>query len=583
MWIAVALAAGVAADQARAEIAFTAPRVLDSTKALTSQIAVDPQGGVTVTWLDYDPKTQNTAVQAQRFGATGLPFPIQTLAVVPKVLPQCICPKVTVDFAGRATVAWQGVTSEGQQIEAARIGADGVAEPAQIISPPGLEAWYAIPAANQEGEVVVVWESAGPEGQLEAVVLDSTGAPGEVHPLTVPGEGMTVVPAASPTGDFYVAWTGDDGIETTKLDSEGAPEEVKTVSPPGEAAGAADIVVDSEGRATISWWRGPEVSEAKAVRLDADGTPGAVWTLSPPGQETYEPRLAIDPQGRVTAVWQTFADEVFALRIDAGGDPGPARQLSPEGQLAGEPRAAAALDGRVVVSWTHPTYAFAPEPECLDEELDPADDAVHAAFIGANGQLGQILDASPHGQQSFVSDLALDPMGLPWITWTSYDGTYFCETQDSQIQLSHAVASQVSPGEDPPLQPDPPTSGLDSPSPPTLHLAKRGRTRNDRIAIRARCRGAAGSVCSGRLYLKASAASLRPQGAGEARQKTRSLLFARGRYRVPSGKAGTIAVPIPSAVRSLLAEAGLNWIPVSARGPGLAPSSLLIRLPGGPT
>ena len=580
MWAALTLAAGVgAADQARAEIAFTAPQVLDQTQALTSQVAVDPQGNVTVTWIDYDPETLSTSVQAQRLDPTGLPSPIQTLAVVPRVLPQCICPKITVDLAGRATVVWQGVTSEGRQIEAARIGVDGIAEPAQVISPPGFEGWYAIPAVNPQGESLVVWETAGPEARVESIVLDAAGVPGEVHPLSPPGEGRKAVPAASPTGSFHVAWTGDDGIRATELDAEGEPGKVETVSPPGEPAGAADIVVDSEGRATISWWRGSGANQSKAVRLATDGTPGIVWNLSPPGQETYDPRLAIDPQGRVTAVWQTFSDEVFRLRIDAGAGPGPSQQLSPEGHLAGEPRIAAAPDGRVVVAWTHPSYAFAPEPECLDEELDPADDAVHAAFIGADGQLGSIVSASPHGQQSFLPDLALDPLGLPWVTWTSYDGTYFCETQDMRAQLSHAVELQASPEKDPPASPTPPAPEPASPL-PTLQLAKRGRADDDRVVLRARCRGAAGAVCSGKLRLKASTSSLRSQSAARLGRKPASLVFARGRYRVPSGKTRTITVPISSAVRNRVAEMGPTWISASARGPGLIPSTLLIRLAG---
>jgi hypothetical protein len=581
MWIAVALAAGVvAAGQARAEVAFTAPQVLDSPDSATPQVGVDSQGRVTVVWMDYVPEVDRTAVKAQRLDPTGMPGPVQTLAVVPKAYPQCVCPKVAVDPAGRATVVWQGVTSEGRQIETSHIGLDGIAQPAQVISAPGTEGWYAIPAANQLDEAVVAWKSSGPEGRIESIVLRG-GVPGEIHSLSPPDEGTLPVPAASPTDSFYVAWTGDDGIKTTKLDDEGAPEEVHTVSPPGESAGAADLVVDSEGRSTISWWRGFGGNEVRAVRLDADGTPGTVWTLSPPGQETYEARLAIDPQGRVTAVWQTFGDEVYSARLDSEGTPDAARLLSAKGRPAGEPRVVAAPDGRVVVTWTHTPYPFAPEPGCLDHELDPADDAVRAAFIGADGQLERILDVSPHGQQSFSADVALDPMGLPWIAWNSFDGSYFCEYWETRIQISHAV-TQPSPEEQPPTPPVPPAPDPVPPL-PILQLSKKGRASEDRVVLRARCQGAAGTVCSGKLRLKASVASLRPQSAARAGRKPASVLVARGRYRVPSGKTRKIAVPISSAARSLLAEAGPNWIPASARGPGLAPSSLLIRLPGGAT
>lgn len=585
IWVAVALAAStVITARAQAEVGFTAPQVLDSSEAARPKIAVDSQGRATVVWLDLVPETETVKVQAQQLSPTGLPGPIHTLAVVPKFPPQCVCPEVAVDSSGRATVVWQMLGSEGRQIEAAQIEASGTVHPAQVLSPEGVEGWYGIPAANSKGEVMVVWETAGVEGRVEAVLLDATGAPGEAHPLSAAGEGRLAAPAVSPDDRFHVAWTGKDGIKTTRLDAEGAPEEIHTVSPAGEAAGAADIGVDADGRVTVSWWRGSGAYEAKAVRLAGDGTPGPVWTLSPPGQDAYPPQLAVDPQGRTTVVWQSFEDEVFGVHIDEGGEPGPAQQLSPEGHLAAEPRVAAAPDGRAVVAWTHPSYPFAPEEECLDFEWEPADDVVRAAFLDADGQLDRTYDVSAFGQQSFGADLALDPSGLPWVTWESYDGTYFCPDWDTRVQISRAVTLQPEPegeneGATPPQHPPAPAPLPEA----TLRLAKKGHVQDERIVVRARCRGAAGTVCSGTLRLKAAASHLRPQAAARARHKQAFLVLARGRYRVAGGKAKTLRIPVPPAARNLLAGVAPDWIPATARGRDLAPSSLLIRLPGSST
>lgn len=583
-WVAVALiASAIGAGNAAAEISFTAPQALGSTEAASPQIAVDPQGRATVAWVELIPETETVRVQVQRLDPTGLPGPVHTLAVVAKVPPQCVCPRVAVDGSGRATVVWQMLNSEGRTIEAAQIDASGEAGPAQALSPPEVEGWYAALAADPEGEVLVVWETSGPESRVESVLLDPAGVPGEVHPLSAPGEGRLAAPAVSPAGRFHVAWTGKDGIKTTRLDSEGVPEEIHTVSPPGEAAGVADIVVDSQGRATLAWWRGAGVYEAKAVRLAADGTPGPVWTLSPPEQNTFQPELAIDSQGQVTAVWQTFEDQIFGVHIDAGSDPGAAQQLSPEGHLASEPRLAAAADGRVVVVWTHPSYPFTPEKECLPLEWEPEDDVVRAALLDPDGQLEEIYDVSPHEQQSFGANLALDPLGLPWVAWETYDGTYFCSDWDTRAQVSHAL-TQPSPEEkEGGGTPKPPVVDPDPPPPTTLKLAKKGLVRNGRIAVRAKCRGAAGTFCTGMLRLKAAASHLRPPGAVQARNEKASLLLARGRYRVPGGKAKTLTFPLSPSADGLLADAGPDWIPVTARGRDLIPSSLLIRLPGGNT
>lgn len=567
LWAALALVVvAVLPVPASAEVAFTPPQTLSPVESALSQLAVDPQGRATVVWQEIGSKPKHWAIRTRRIDALGIPGPIYTLGEVPILSgpPQCPCAEVVVDPSGRATITWQTVTEEGRRIESAQITPAGVPEPSQFLSPPGVDGWYAKPTAKPGGEVIVAWHSNFPDDQLEAVVLDPEGVPGEVQPVSEQGDGGNFPNiAVGPEEKFYATWsTEDNGIQFSKLDEEGAPEDVQPVSPPGEEAGVSEIVVDSEGRATISWWRGLGVYEAKAVRIAADGTPGTTWTLSPPGQTALDPRIAVDLQGRVTAVWETFSEQVFSVRLDENGVPGEPRPLTPKGRIGGDPRVAAAKDGTVVVAWNHTPMAFAPEPECLDVELNPEDDVVRVAFIRPDGELDRIYEASPRGQQSFEVDLALDPLGLPWVTWTSLDGTYFCEDSDSRVVASHALALQP-PVEEEPSPPPPP------PPPPeeagTLRLAKKGFAQKGRVLLRARCHGGSGEPCSGALRLVVPGKGLR---------------LAHGRYRVQPGQSKQLSVPLTKAAKRFLAADGPDRIAARARGRGLAATHVLVRFGG---
>jgi hypothetical protein len=572
LWAAMALAvAAITPAPASAEVAFTPPQTVSPGEASLSQVAVDPQGRATVVWQEIGPVENTWAIRTRRIDALGIPGPIHTLGIVPILLgaPQCPCTEVVVDSSGRATVTWQTIVGDDRRIESTQITPAGVPEPAQLLSPPGVEGWYAKPTAKPGGDVLVAWHSEFPNDQLEAVVLDSEGNPGEVQPVSEQGDGGNFANiTVGPEEEFYATWSTDKGIQFSKLDEEGAPEDVQPVSPPGEDAGVPEIVVDPQGRATISWWRGAGVYEAKAVRIAADGTPGTTWTLSPPGQMALDPRIAVDPQGRVTAVWETFSEQVFSLRLDENGVPGEPRPLTPKGRIGGDPRVAAAKDGTVVVAWNHTPMAFAPEPECLDVELNPEDDVVRVAFIRPDGELDRIYEASPRGQQSFEVDLALDPLGLPWVTWTSLYGTYFCEDWDSRVVASHALALQPPVEEEPPPPPPPPTPPT-PPTPPqeagTLWLAKKGFAQKGRVLLRARCQGESGESCSGVLRLIVPGKDLR---------------LAHGRYRVQPGQSKQLSVPLTKAAKRFLAANEPDRIATRARGRGLAATHVLIRFGG---
>lgn len=553
----------VAAAPARAEIAFSPPQVF-ATDGGGPVVAMDPQGRSTIVWAATAKGGSFFLVRAVQLDASGTPGPVHTLATIPTPPEDtmCVCPQVAVDPSGRATAVWQTFDQEVRRIQSAQFDPAGNSEPPQLVSPRFLNAAHPQLAVDGEGWVTIAYETEWPKKRIEAVKLDPEGERGEPHTIATDGSSPAI--AVGPEGTAHVAWTGEEGVESTALDAEGAPVGAQLVSPPGEDAGAADIVVDSKGRPTIGWWRGLGVYEAKAVRLGADGTPGTVWNLSPPDQDAYDPKLAVDPQDRVTAVWEDAGESVYTVRLGADGVPGTVHNLSGEGTFAGRPQVATAADGRAVVAWSHMPYAYLipPKGSCSVDEFHPEYDRVRAAVIAPDGQPEGVYDVSSYGEQSISPQLAMNSQGLIRVTWVSFDGTYACWEDSTRLQTSQATLAQQPPVVGPPTEP--PTGPPAPPSPPvkaTLRIAKKAVVKKSRVVLQAKCAGGAGAVCAGALEL-----SLRSR-----------LTLARGRYRMAAGESRKLSLALSNRGKRLV-ESGRRQINVKAKGRGIAADVVLVRL-----
>ena len=545
------------AGTARADLSFSSPQTLFPVDTGAPRIGVDGQGRATVVAQQAGPGG-SVLVQVERLTPAGLPEPVDTLEEVANI-GQCVCASLVVDPAGRATVLWVAAVEDERRLAFSQIGDDGVPGPVQLLSPPGVDGFSVAAAVAPDGSVAAVWKNDGPEPHLEVARIDPEGNPGEAHPLTEPGEGGSgPALAAGPDSSFHVAWGQGaySGVDHAVVNEEGIPGPIQTVSPEG---GIPAIVVDGENRATIAWSRGFGL-EDEVVRLDAEGNPGTVWPLSPPEMLVLNPKLAVDGQDRVTAAWEASGERVFSTRLAADGSPEDLHQLSPEGHHAGEAQIAAADDGRVVVVWNHPVRILPEDPGelCGVAHFEPEDDVVRAAVLGSDGAPVGVYDVSAHGEEAAGAQVALDPLGLPFVTWQSYDGTYFCEHPATRVQEAHGLESQ------PPVDtpPEPPSNPGPEPvaAAPQLRLAKRGILRDGRVLINAGCHGGAGR-CSGAIHLEAALRHL-----------------AHGRFQLAAGKARQLALPISKAARRLLASGDPSWISASARGKGLAPKTVRIRV-----
>lgn len=571
------LIAAIAAPSAQGELGFSPPQTLFSGVVGSPRIAVDSQGRATVVSLDSRGPGEGTLVQMSRLSPTGLPEPIRTLGEIPPAssLGRCVCPQIAMGPLDRAVVAWQTVVEGRLGIAAVSIAPDGEPGPAQILSPAGENAGNPRIAANGEGLFAVAWEVDGEDRRIEAAVSDSEGTFAEPHLLNDPGDGGTFPHlAASPDGSFRVAWNQAAAVYTTMLDEEGTQGSAEPVSPEDETAFLTGLVVDSEGRATIAWSRPEGHFEAKVVRLDQAGVPGPIRTLHPSDQNVDPFAIAIDGQDRVTAVWADFESRVFAVRVGADGIPGEPHQISPGGHLAGLPVLATAPDGRVVVAWTHPPRFFIPEESCGVTELEPDDDVVRTALLGSDGALEGVYDVSAHGEEAASVEVALNPLGLPWFVWETYDGTYFCEDVSGRIQFSRAFETQ-DPSDEGPVA-APPAPPAPARNVPMLLLAKRGTADQGRVRIRVRCSGQPGGSCRGSIRLLTPTGAL-PPGRATALRK-RPITLARGRYGVAAGSAETLELVIPEATRRLIAARQPRRLASIVRGRGLSTKTVLIRV-----
>jgi hypothetical protein len=213
-------------------------------------------------------------------------------------------------------------------------------------------------------------------------------------------------------------------------------------------------------------------------------------------------------------------------------------------------------------------------PECLEYELtQPAADAVHAVAVGPDGTPGEIVRASAGGQQSFESQLAVDPEGGLTVVWHSFDGTYFCPNPHSvaRVQLARGQLTVDEPEEGPPGGSTEDgqggaaagtAQGLPSTDAPlsaggTLRLAGKASVRGRHAVVGATCLAPPDSTCEGTVRLVVSggqASALQAVERQGARRRSSPALLARGGYRVAGSRRRTLALRLSPLGRRLLDE-----------------------------
>ncbi len=416
-----ALLVAVPAAQAGVDYTFAQALSPRGDEGLKPQAVVDSQGRTTVVW--YGIAQNQVRVKSVRIAADGTPGAVQTLS---RDGTAAGYPTLAVDPQGRVTVAWYVTLNQGSQVEGVRIGADGVAGPAQILSD-GEYAFYPQVAVDSTGVATVVWQTEHSSNR----------------------------------------------IQSRRMLADGSLEPVQTLDDTASGVRDPTIVVDSADRATVVWGRqdgdldsrGLNNGTIRALRLAPDGTPGATQLLSDPATDAFYPEAAVDSLGRVSVAW-TGSNAIYSNRIDEAGVPGSPVQVSgPDGAI-NPPALGVDSQGRAVLAWlagggaslqvvrlgadrtAEPIQSFTPAgfathpgaPALATDAADRTTILWGAADLGSETALGVRLgsdgSASPISRVSYFGDIGetLDVVAGPNGRVTSVWSRAFGD--DTQVEFA---------------------------------------------------------------------------------------------------------------------------------------------------
>ena len=304
--IFLALPLGAAA--ADAPLSLLGPEILVNTTTRGAQTipaaAGTPQGGSIVVWLGPDPAgSESLQVFGQRYGAGGRLGGELRISTGGNVISR---PQVAAARDGGFVAAWIA-----QGVRARFYGPDGApkGEPVLVSSTPS--ATDEDVAVNAAGEAMVLWTTAGTNGQIAGQLFDAQGQPLAV-PFTL-RSGMLLTSsevsvAAAPDGGFLAAW------------SEKSPE-------PGDAVWARRF-----DTATRSWGAAFRLTAAEdtfhlafTLAFRPDGSFLLVWTNSalpfPAYPEIWGLSFRADGarEGSTVRLLDHMSEDAAAVAVDRDG------------------------------------------------------------------------------------------------------------------------------------------------------------------------------------------------------------------------------------------------------------------------
>jgi len=309
-------------------------------------VAADGAGGFVVTWSSMDQDGSLAGVFGQRHDASGAPvgpeFQINAYTTSHQR-----GTRVAAAPTGAFVVVWTSAEGDGSDraIFGRRYDSAGVPGPEFRVNSytTGIQNGAAV-AMDASGNVVVVWESAGQDGDdygVYAQRYDTSGNPqgGEfrVNSATV---GPQFIPAVAmdPDGDFVVAWTSNDGVTSyqtraQRFNAAGDPVggELQVTTQVGSSqSGYPTVAMAADGRFVVAWtsfYYGGSETGVFARRYDPAGTPqgGAFQVNTYTTGYQRDGIVASDADGNFVVVWRSYHNQdghgggSFGQRFDALG------------------------------------------------------------------------------------------------------------------------------------------------------------------------------------------------------------------------------------------------------------------------
>ena len=219
-------------------------------------------------------------------------------------------------------------------------------------------------ATAPNGDLVMVWDSRGVDGDGRAVVMRRFAADGtaldameqQVNAFTASRQENAHL-AIDGSGEIVVVWEGrsaadGSGVVARRFGADGSALsdeiQVNTTIPDNQVN--PRVARATDGSFAVAWQdRG--LNRIMMRRFAADGTPfgDPIDVNGVDLSSVREPDLAFDPDGELLVVWNDGG--VFVQRYDVGGAPvGSALGLS-EANTGLTPKIVVALDGSYLVAW----------------------------------------------------------------------------------------------------------------------------------------------------------------------------------------------------------------------------------------
>ncbi len=250
---------------------------------------------------------------------------------------------VAVEADGDYVVVWESTGQDGSAdaVAAQRFSRDGSARGGEFLAntyTAGSQNSAEV-AVNRRGRSIIVWESTGQDGNLDGIFgqrYDASGSPAgtefQVNSYTTGNQLFPSVGIAA-AGGFMVVWdsAGMDGnlggVVAQRYDSAGSPVGANFVvnSYTTGAQDTAKIAMHADGRAVVVWESTGQDGNSDGVfgqRFDAAGSPLGgefqVNTLTTGIQD--DPLVTMAADGGFVVVWEGNP-ELNARRYDASGNP----------------------------------------------------------------------------------------------------------------------------------------------------------------------------------------------------------------------------------------------------------------------
>ncbi len=303
------------------------------TRGSQQAVTLDAAGNFTVVWTSGGQDGGGKGVYARRFAfdGTALTGEIQVNVTTAKDQENA---RIVGDAAGNFAVVWTSQDQDGTtaSVYFRRFAADGTALTGEIranATDTGDQSNAAIAMNTGNGDVVVVWEGAGPT--TGAVYFRRFAADGtaldaaDCAVSTVGGEADPVV-AMDATGRFVVAWGRADHMYFQRYDATGASAGSATQFDTFLSSSLeASIAMDSAGNFALAYGH-TTTSNIKGIWCHAyfaDGSSRGLWSNVDAATDAASASISLAADGSAVVVYQRAGDGagngIYARKIGPSG------------------------------------------------------------------------------------------------------------------------------------------------------------------------------------------------------------------------------------------------------------------------